>query len=185
MENFKDYQLRLITALESVDTVVVDELITQVLRLSSFNKKILICGNGGSASTSEHFAVDIGTGSLIRKKGIQVIALTSNTAVMTALSNDESFQKVFARQVELNGIEGDMLLCISASGNSENLIEAIKVAKRKSILTVAFLGFDGGKILKEVDLAVHVKSELGDYGIVEDAHLSISHFVTEQVRLRI
>ena len=94
--------------LQSVDEASVDELISLIVRVFKSGKKVLICGNGGSASTAEHFAVDLGIGSLVRNKGVKVIALTANSAIVTAIGNDLNFESIFSKQVELLGEKDDL-----------------------------------------------------------------------------
>ena len=185
MRTLRQYQKSLTSTLQSADNKMVEQLISQIVKVVKTNKRMFICGNGGSSSTSDHFAVDLGTGSLIRNSGVRAFSLTSNSSVITAIGNDVNFDSVFAKQIELYGESGDLLLVISASGNSTNLIEVIQTAKKKSIFVAALVGFDGGKIQKLVDLSIHTKSDLNEYGIVEDAHLSIAHYITERVRLEI
>jgi D-sedoheptulose 7-phosphate isomerase len=176
------YHQKLWNIFQSIEPEVVDDLVGLILETKRCSKKILICGNGGSASTAEHFGVDLGVGSLMRGSGFVVIPLTASASAITAIGNDSSFEHVFATQVQLYGEPGDLLIVISASGKSRNLIKAVEAAKVKSMGTVALLGFDGGTLMDLVDLAVLAKSELGEYGLVEDAHLSLTHYVTERVR---
>ena len=144
---------------------------------------VYIAGNGGSASTASHFATDIGIGSQMRTNPVRVISLCDNSAVMTAISNDIGYSAVFEQQLRLLAQPGDLLIVISASGNSQNLVNAVSAANELGITTYSMTGFDGGK-LKEMTQGtnVHVESVNGAYGLVEDAHLAICHVVTECVR---
>ena len=101
---------------------------------------------------------------------------------MTALGNDVGFEYTFAKQVQLLGRKDDLLILISASGNSPNLIEAAHEAKKIGMPVVAMTGFDGGRLKQLGDLSIHVSTEVGDYGPVEDAHLAVNHMVTESLR---
>ena len=147
------------------------------------NKIVFIVGNGGSASTASHFAVDIGIGSLRRANPVKAVSLCDNAAAMTAISNDIEYASVFTEQLRLLGQSGDLLIVISASGNSENLVNIVSVASEMGIISYSLTGFDGGKI-KEMTSGknVHVKSKKGAYGLVEDAHLAICHAITECTR---
>jgi len=143
------------------------------------NKSIWLIGNGGSASTAEHFEIDL---MYIKTKIdlglIRSTALTSNSSVTTAIANDLGYRYIFSAQLERKAAEGDLCILISASGNSENLIEAVKVCRLKKVKTLALLGFNGGELLTLVDLSLHIKTEIGTYGVVEDIHLSICHQIS-------
>ena len=144
---------------------------------------VYVAGNGGSASTASHFATDIGIGSQMRSNPVRVISLCDNSAVMTAISNDIGYSAVFEQQLRLLAQPGDLLIVISASGNSQNLINVVLAAIDLGVTTYSMTGFDGGK-LKEMTQRtnVHVESIHGAYGLVEDAHLAICHVITECVR---
>ena len=147
------------------------------------NRTVYILGNGGSASTASHFATDLGVGTLKVCKPVRAVSLTDNMAVITAISNDKSYESVFQQQLELLGREGDLLILISASGNSKNLISALNSSRKIGMSVFSMTGFDGGLLrLMTSDANVHVPSQLGEYGLVEDAHLSICHIVTECIR---
>jgi D-sedoheptulose 7-phosphate isomerase len=143
-----------------------------------------IAGNGGSASTASHFATDIGIGSLNRANPVRSVSLCDNTAAITAIANDMDYSSIFAQQLKLLGKQGDLLIVISASGNSENLIKAVEVASELGMESHSLTGFDGGK-LKQLTLGrnIHVETPKGAYGLVEDAHLAICHVITECIRL--
>ena len=149
-------------------------------------KSIWVIGNGGSASTAEHFEIDlmyIKVDSI--KKIIKVTALTSNSAAITAIANDKGYEHIFSTQLERKAQKGDLCIMISASGSSENLVEANRVCKAIGIQTLAILGFDGGKLLNTSDISLHFKSEHGQYGVVEDVHLSICHQISQAVLVEI
>ena len=153
----------------------------QAVRLSK--NTVYIAGNGGSASTASHFATDIGIGSIRRNNPVRAVSLCENSAVITALSNDVSFEFAFADQLLLLAQPGDLLVVISASGNSQNLINAVDVANKSGVTSYSITGFDGGKLKKITNSRnVHVQSNLGEYGLVEDAHLAICHVITECIR---
>jgi len=178
----KRYFSDLESALNSVNTLAIDEVGKLLAKASRSGQRVFVAGNGGSASTSSHFATDLGVGSISRRNPISAISLTDNSAVLTATANDFSFSEIFSRHLSILGNEGDIFLAISASGNSENLINAVKTAKGKGITSISLTGFDGGVLKNICDLNIHVNSGIGDYGVVEDAHLSICHFLTEFVR---
>ena len=145
---------------------------------------VYIAGNGGSASTASHFATDIGIGSLNRANPVRSLSLCDNTAAITAIANDMDYSSIFAQQLKLLGKQGDLLIVISASGNSDNLIKALEVASALGMESHSLTGFDGGK-LKQLTLGrnIHVETPKGAYGLVEDAHLAICHVITECIRL--
>jgi len=165
----------------SVSEVTALSAAIEKVRVGGFS--VFIAGNGGSASTASHFATDIGVGSLNRSNPVRVISLCDNSAVLTAIANDTDYKFVFEQQIRLLAVPGDLLIVISASGNSENLINAVLAANDLGIPSFSITGFDGGK-LKEMTQGsnVHVESNYGAYGLVEDAHLAICHVVTECVR---
>jgi D-sedoheptulose 7-phosphate isomerase len=159
------------------------EVAVELIAEKIFNgKSIWIIGNGGSASTAEHFEVDlmfIKQESLEKK--IKVTALTSNSAAITAIANDKGYENVFSTQLERKAQSEDLCIIISASGNSKNLLEANKTCKMIGIQTLAILGFDGGELLTTSDFVLHFATELGLYGVVEDVHLSICHQISQLV----
>lgn len=177
-EALSHYFQRLSLAVSGLDIGQVSELANQLLKVQKLKGKVWLIGNGGSASTASHMAVDLMFGILLGQR-IQAISLVDNSASLTATGNDVSFEEVFSRQVEQVAQPGDLLIAISASGNSQNLIKAINVAKELGIRTSALVAFDGGKMLNLVDYPVHVKTEQGDYGVAEDAHLAINHAIKE------
>ena len=153
------------------------------MRKLEFRVRLFTLGNGGSASTASHFATDIGIGSEMRSNPVRAISLCDNSAVMTAISNDIGYSAVFEQQLRLLAQPGDLLIVISASGNSQNLLDLVLVANNLGVTTYSITGFDGGKLKEMTQGAnVHVESKQGAYGLVEDAHLAICHVVTECVR---
>ena len=139
-------------------------------------------GNGGSASTASHMATDLGVGSLRRKNPLRVISLVDNVAVLTATANDLAFDQVFSQQIQLLGDKSDVFICFSASGNSRNLINAVEAAKKLGIITISVTGFDGGALKTIADYNIHIETKIGSYGVVEDAHSTVSHLLTEIIR---
>lgn len=148
---------------------------------------IWLLGNGGSASTVEHFETDL---AFLRIKNTKatlpyVSAITSNSALVTAAANDISYDEVFKTILMRRVKTGDVLICVSASGNSENLIRAVEFAKQVGIFTFSLLGFDGGALKNLSDEVIHIVSPIGEYGIVEDVHLSIFHAVSAEISKKI
>ncbi len=141
-------------------------------RLENGNK-VLICGNGGSAADSQHFAAEIVGRFEAERKGFPAIALTTDTSALTAIGNDYGFDKVFSRQVEALGEKGDILIGISTSGNSVNVIEAVKTGAKIGMFTVGFLGKDGGKLKDIVDKAFIVPHK--NTARIQEVHLVLEH----------
>lgn len=135
--------------------------------------KILICGNGGSAADSQHFAAEIIGRFEKERKGFPAIALTTDTSALTAIGNDYGFEHIFSRQVEALGQKGDILIGISTSGNSPNVIKAVEKAKELKLFTVGFLGKDGGKLKDIVDKAFIVESD--STARIQEVHLTLEH----------
>jgi D-sedoheptulose 7-phosphate isomerase len=141
--------------------------------------KILICGNGGSAADAQHFAAEIVGRFKLERRGFPAIALTTDTSILTAIGNDYGFDKIFERQVEALGEEGDVLVGISTSGNSKNVINAVNKAKEMGIYTVGLLGKTGGSLKDIVDLALTVDSN--NTARIQECHLTIYHIICEEV----
>ena len=137
--------------------------------------KLLICGNGGSAADSQHFAAEIVGRFEKERKGFPAIALTTDTSALTAIGNDYGFENVFSRQVEALGKKGDILIGISTSGNSENIIKAVEKAKELNLFTVGFLGKDGGKLKNLVDKAFIVRHN--STARIQEVHLTLEHTI--------
>ncbi|HWO42616.1 MAG TPA: SIS domain-containing protein [Candidatus Eisenbacteria bacterium] len=138
---------------------------------------IYLAGNGGSAATASHWANDLAKSSLSGRLPIRVISLADNVSWLTALANDEGYEHCFSRQLETFARPGDVLVVISASGNSRNLIQAVEVARARGLTTMALLGFDGGELKHLVDLSLLLPTRVGAYGIVESAHALVCHLL--------
>lgn len=140
---------------------------------------IYIAGNGGSSATASHWVNDLGKAT--KRSGrqpLRVLCLSDNTAWLSALSNDEGYERAFAGQLENFASPGDVLMCLSASGNSPNLIASVELAKMRGVTTVGLLGFDGGAMKSLVDVALCVRTERGEYEVVEDIHSVLCHAIT-------
>jgi D-sedoheptulose 7-phosphate isomerase len=168
----------------NLDIEKIEKLVVAIEVIRKSKSTVFVAGNGGSASTASHFATDIGIGSLNRANPVRSVSLCDNTAAITAIANDMNYSSIFAQQLKLLGKQGDLLIVISASGNSDNLIKAVEVASALGMESHSLTGFDGGK-LKQLTLGrnVHVETPKGAYGLVEDAHLAICHVITECIRL--
>lgn len=145
------------------------------------DKQIFIIGNGGSAATASHMMNDLAKGTLGHKgdapwKRFRVIALTDNVSLMTAWANDTDYNHIFSEPLKNLAQPGDLLIAISASGNSPNILAAVEVAKTIGLKVIGLAGFDGGKLARASDVAFVVPSD--DYGPVEDIHMILDHMLT-------
>ena len=138
-------------------------------------ERVFIMGNGGSASTADHFASDL------QKVGVAAVSLCSNTAILTRLANDMGYPHVFQRQLMENKVKKtDVVVVISVSGMSLNILNAIRYAREQGAQTIGLVGFDGGKLIKEVDLSIVVQSK--DYGVVEGVHSCLTHIIVDLIK---
>jgi D-sedoheptulose 7-phosphate isomerase len=151
---------------------------------------IFVCGNGGSGSNASHFCEDIGKGTLRRedfdndnKKRVRIISLTDNTPYILAWGNDEGFERIFVEQLKNLASRGDLLVAISGSGNSPNILRAVEWANRHGLTTFGCTGFSGGKLRTLAHHNFHVP--LDDMGIVESIHLAAFHWVVDNLHKRI
>lgn len=181
-EDFKsfaaNYFTHLANLLQLVDLEKLDLFSKKILEFRENGAKMIVCGNGGSASTASHFVNDFSIGTKSQNAPFEVMSLTDNSAVLTAIGNDYGYEHIFVKQLEVSLKRDDVFVVISASGNSVNLIKAVEYAKQQGNYTVGLLGFDGGQLMQMVDLDLLVTSADGDYGPVEDAHLIINHLLT-------
>jgi phosphoheptose isomerase len=161
-----------------VATSILDDLCRKVESASSNGHHIFTIGNGGSSAIAEHLCCDWTKGTtsgahpIIRSR-----SLTSNNPLYSAIANDFGFERVFATQLELLASAGDLLIAISSSGNSANIIAAAESAKRLGMEVVGLTGFSGGRLAQLADVSIHVPAE--NYGIVEDAHQALIHVVAQ------
>jgi D-sedoheptulose 7-phosphate isomerase len=140
---------------------------------------VYIAGNGGSASTASHWVNDLGKATKSPNKSpVRVMSLNDNVSWLTALANDEGYERVFSGQLENFAVQGDVLIVISASGNSPNLLRAVELARSRSMTTIGLLGFDGGALKDMVDELLLVPTPRGAYGVVESAHGMLCHVLT-------
>ncbi len=141
--------------------------------------KLLVAGNGGSAADAQHFVAEVVGRYKKERKGYPAIALTTDTSILTAVGNDYSFDAIFSRQVEALGKEGDVFVGISTSGNSKNIIEAVKEAKRQKLTTVCLLGNDGGVVKEMCDYALVVPSD--NTPRIQEVHITLIHSICEKI----
>ena len=181
-EHFKEYVTQLIDGLVELDKKNLDLAVDELVAAYANGKNVFVCGNGGSAAISEHFTCDHSKGVCFDTGMLpQVQSLSSNMSLVTAIANDMGYEKVFSHQLNMKANEGDVLVVVSSSGNSPNIVEALRVAKLKKLSTIALVGFDGGEAKELADVVLHVKNN--NYGVVEDAHQAIMHIMAQSIRL--
>jgi D-sedoheptulose 7-phosphate isomerase len=162
--------------LKSIDLYKLDQIIRLIDKTIKNNNFVFGCGNGGSAAISNHFEVDYVKGVNEKsKKMSRFISLSSNTEVITAIANDRGYKHVFKDQFKVLAKSKDLILCVSSSGNSENIIEILKYGKQRRYKTILLSGFNGGRGKKISDYNIHINSN--DYGIIEDCHHAIMHYI--------
>ena len=143
------------------------------------DRKLMLCGNGGSAADAQHIAGEFINRFLLERPPLPAIALTTDTSIITSIGNDYSFDEVFSKQVKALGVEGDILLAISTSGNSGNVISAVKDAKKQSIFSVGLTGGNGGRLKGLVDMALVVKSDVTPR--IQETHILVGHIICQLV----
>lgn len=182
LTTLESYRYELRSALDSLDLEAISEFINRILQTRSEGGTVYVVGNGGSAATASHMAQDLMIGSRLHSPPLRVVALTDSTPILTATANDRDFGQTFSLPLSLLGTPGDLLVAVSASGNSRNLLAAMEEASAKGMTTVAITGFDGGQMCLSADLSIHVPTRLDAYGPAEDAHLAINHMVCKALQ---
>ena len=180
--SIKDYSKSYIDYLSSVLSNIsltdIEKFVGVLLEARERESSIFFIGNGGSAATASHFANDIAIGTRTYEKPFRAISLCDNQAVITAIANDDGYEKIFSQQLQVLLKKQDVVVAISASGNSPNLLDAIDTAKKMNTITVGISAFDGGKMKEMVDVSLHVPTEKGEYGPAEDAHMVLDHLIS-------
>jgi D-sedoheptulose 7-phosphate isomerase len=172
----KSYKNRLIELFDSIDIDMLESIIDAMVKAFKNGNTMYVVGNGGSAATASHIQADfqffVRYFTNFRPK---VVALTDNVPLMTAISNDNSYEDVFFEQMKGIFNKGDLLLAISASGNSPNVVKAVEYANELGGKTIAFCGFTGGKLKEISDLPLYTPNKDKDYGPIEDLHMILDH----------
>ncbi len=174
------YVSELQSLLDGVDLMAIEAACQTLRSARDRHATIFIAGNGGSAATAAHWVNDLGKAT--KRSGrdpFRVLSLCDNVSWLTALGNDEGYERTFAGQLENFAEPGDILIVISASGNSANLIKAAELARNRHMTVIALLGFDGGKLLALADRVILVATEPGAYELVEDVHSIMAHTLTK------
>ena len=175
------------TSMKNFEKILNDDalllIIEQVtsLMIEAFNNdhKVLLCGNGGSASDAQHIAAELSGRFYIDRRPLYAEALHVNSSFMTAVANDYGYEETYARMVEATGRKGDILLGLSTSGDSSNVIKAIQKARRIGMKTVGFTGENGGRMNNSCDIVIHIPSK--DTPRIQEAHILIGHIVCQLV----
>jgi len=183
-EFFSRYIDDLTGLLKTIDLDAVERVGAVIWQAYRDGRTVFLIGNGGSAATASHFACDLAKGATVPgKRRVRAVSLTDNVALMTAIGNDIGYEELFTEQIANLARQGDVLVAISASGNSPNILHTLRWAKENGLVTVAVLGFDGGEAAK---IAQHVVlAESRNYGLVEDFHLIFEHAVSQWLRQKI
>ena len=174
----RSYIQYLASVLNNISLTDIEKFVEVLLEARERESSIFFIGNGGSAATASHFANDIAIGTRTYEKPFRAISLCDNQAVITAIANDDGYEKIFSQQLQVLLKKQDVVVAISASGNSPNLLDAIDTAKKMNTITVGISAFDGGKMKEMVDVSLHVPTEKGEYGPAEDAHMVLDHLIS-------
>jgi D-sedoheptulose 7-phosphate isomerase len=177
----QNYLTGLKTVLDKLPLDIIEQIASALEKAHADRRQIFVIGNGGSAATASHMMNDLNKGTLGHKGDapwgrFRVIALTDNVSLMTAWGNDTDYNHIFSEPLKNLANPGDLLICISASGNSPNILAACDTAKQLGLKIIALTGFTGGKLAKVSDIALVVPSH--DYGPVEDVHMILDHILT-------
>ena len=182
---FSDEYLEYLTTLIArLDRSAISQFADLLLQSRENKTTTFFLGNGGSASTATHFVNDVSLGSRQFEKPFRAISLCDNQAVITAIANDDGYENIFLQQLQTLATAGDTIVCISASGNSKNLIKAIEYARENNIYVVGLTAFDGGYLKENCDLNIHVPTKIGEYGPAEDLHMVICGLVGSYFRAK-
>jgi D-sedoheptulose 7-phosphate isomerase len=176
----REYVARFVALVERADLAAVERVVEQLRIARDDGAMVYLAGNGGSAATATHWTNDLAKAT--KRSGrapMRALCLSDNTSWLTALGNDEGYERVFAGQLENFARAGDVLIVLSASGNSPNLMRAVELAKDRGLVTVGLLGFDGGALKDMVTECIWLETEIGAYGLVETGHVLLADIITD------
>jgi D-sedoheptulose 7-phosphate isomerase len=174
----KNYIKNLKKLLDNIDETVVEDIVNEIEKLLINKGRLYIIGNGGSSATASHMVNDLGAG--LRRRDIinlDVVSLGDNSPVVTAIANDIGYENIFYMQMKGLINPKDVILAISCSGNSPNIVKAVEYAKKQGCKIIGVTGFDGGKLKELADIKFHVEAPKGEYGLVEDVHMILDHII--------
>lgn len=181
MEQIQDYIATLQQTIDQLPKKLIEDVIVVLQRARTRGSQVFIMGNGGSASTATHFVCDLAKNT--RHEGLphfRAIGLTDNMALFSAYANDEGYENVFSNQLANLIKPNDVVIGISASGNSKNVLNAMEEAQKHSVTTIGFTGFNGGCLGQMVNINIHVKSNIIEH--VEDIHLMLEHMIVKTIK---
>ena len=184
MEHIQNYISTLQQTIDQLPRQLIADVVDVLQDARIRGSSVFIMGNGGSASTASHFVCDLAKNT--RCEGLphfRVIGLADNMAILSAYANDEGYESVFAQQLANLMQPKDVVIAISASGNSKNVLNAIEEAQKHDVVTIGFTGFDGGRLGQMVNINIHVKSDTIEH--VEDIHLMLEHVIVKTIKERI
>ncbi|GHU63253.1 phosphoheptose isomerase [Bacteroidia bacterium] len=177
-DHFDEYRKKLNDLLDQVNIEDVEKALTAIITAFKNGNTVYVCGNGGSAATASHMQCDFSF--FVRyftKFKPKFIALTDNVPMMTAVGNDTSFDDIFIEQLKGRFNPEDVIICISASGNSENIVRAAEYANEAGGTSIGFVGFSGGKLKEVCTISLYTENPKGDYGPIEDLHMIYDHMM--------
>jgi len=175
---FKNYLLALQGLINNIDVDTIEDVTIAIEDTIKKNSKIYVIGNGGSAATASHMVNDLGVG--LKRRGIislDITSLADNSSVCTAIANDIGYENIFYMQLKDILKSDDLVLAISCSGNSPNILKASEYVNEIGAKLVGITGFDGGKLKEVSDIKFHVDAPSGEYGLVEDIHMILDHII--------
>jgi D-sedoheptulose 7-phosphate isomerase len=181
MELIRNYISALQLTMDQLPLQLIADVVDVLQQARTNGSQVFILGNGGSASTASHFACDLAKNT--RQEGLphfRVIGLTDNMAMFSALANDDGYENVFTEQLAGLLRHGDIVIAISASGNSKNVVYAAEMAQRYKATVIGFTGFDGGRLRQLANINIHVNSNIIEH--VEDIHLMLEHLIVSSIK---
>jgi D-sedoheptulose 7-phosphate isomerase len=181
MEYLQSYITVLQQTMDRLSQSLIWDVIRVLQRARMQGNQVFIMGNGGSASTASHFVCDLAKNTRHQElPHFRAIGLADNMEIFSAYANDEGYENVFSRQLVNLIRPGDVVIAISASGNSKNVLNAVEEAQKYGVTTIGFTGFDGGRLGQMVDLHIHVNSDIIEH--VEDIHLMLEHMIVRTIK---
>jgi D-sedoheptulose 7-phosphate isomerase len=171
-----DYLEHLGGLLRGLDREAIGNFVQTLFDARERQARIFFVGNGGSAATASHFANDVAIGAL-SDRPFQAISLCDNVPILTAIANDRGYDQIFVVQLKVLMQPGDLVVAISASGNSPNVVRAVEYANANGAVTVGLVGFDGGRMKEIAQHCIHVVTPKGEYGPIEDIHMVLDHLI--------
>jgi D-sedoheptulose 7-phosphate isomerase len=179
-KEIKEYLEKGVAARKAIDPMDILFVSDKIYEAMSKGNKLILFGNGGSAADAQHIAEEFLGGFLIKgKKALPAIALPTDGPSLTMIANDYGYEEVFSKHLEAIGKKGDVVIGLSTSGNSKNVINGVKKAKKMGIYTIGFLGKDGGALKSEVDKAIIAKAEI--HGLIQEVHITMGHLISQIV----